>query len=295
MRTMNRLVAIMLLVLIQQLAVADQLDPDDPQDALTIMRKIYCSLVDGESTTFWWHGRAYARRQGEADRHIFNVEGMNVRACVSDKHPKLGRGFRLVSREILLYRDPETNEVLSKWQNPWTGQTVDVLHVANDPVNFASYEIGRDGKPARWNGLITEGQWRQNLTVPLFYPNPLAGRYQKQVGGTYHATEMFNFLGDAEELLNKDTIQASSHVGWTRLSDWLPWMDMGGREGLLYMHTAGLRLSSWDVLPDDIKKEIRQHYPDYVRPPPLDDARRNVTSWEYYRRITEGEEQAPER
>ena len=283
-----------LLMLIQTPVSAQQLDPNDPQDALIMQRKIFCSLEDGEPTTFWWHGKAFSRRQGERDIHLFNVEGMNVRTCVADEHPERGKGFRLISRELLLYRDPETNEVMATWSNPWTGETVDVLHVANDPVNGAFYEIGSDGKPFQWSGRISEGQWRQTTTVPLFYPNPLGGGFQKQVGGTYHATEMFNFLGRTDDLLDSQTTMSASHVGWVRLSDWLPWMNMEGREGVIYMHTAGLRMSSWDAMPNTMKNEIAEHYPDYVAPPPLDDSRPNVTSWEYYRRVAEGEEEVPQ-
>ena len=276
-------------------AAGRQLDPNDPLDALTIARKVGCSTVDGVPATFWWHGRAYSRRQGERDRLLFNVEGMNVRACVADVHPERGRGYRQVSRELLIYRDPATGEALSTWRNPWTGEVVEVLHVANDPVNFAQYELDRTGAPTRWNGMITEGKWRQNTTVPLFYPNPLASAYQEEIGGIYHATEMFNFLGDADELLDADRQTAGSHVGWVRVSDWLPWMKMAGREGVIYMHTAGLRLSSWDAMPETMKAEIAAHYPIYREPPPLDDERRNVTSWIYYQRVREGVEKAPDR
>ncbi len=276
-------------------ASAPRLDPEVAQDALTISRKIACSTVDGEAATFWWEGRAYSRRQGERDRLLFNVEGMNTRACVAATHPERGPGYKMVSRELLIYRDAETGEALATWDNPWTGETVEVLHVANDPVNFASYEIGRDGQPARWSGQITEGRWRQSTTVPLFYPNPLAGDYQPEVGGAYHATEMFNFLGEAEELLDPATRTAGSSIGWVRVSDWLPWMQMGGREGVIYMHTAGLRLSSWDALPDSLKHEVDTWYPEYRSPPPLTDDRRNVTSWMYYQRVREGREEAPKR
>ena len=274
---------------------AQQLDPNDPRDALTISRKLACSTVDGEPATFWWQGRAYSRRQGERDRLLFNVEGMNVRACVGDVHPERGQGYKMVSRELLIYRDLETGEALSTWENPWTGEVVEVLHVANDPVNFAQYEKDRNGQPFRWRGLITEGKWRQNTTVPLFYPNPLGGDFQAEVGGIYHAVEMFNFMGDAADLLDAAKETAEGHVGWARMSDWLPWMKMGGREGLIYMHTAGLRLSSWDALPDSMKEEIAKHYPIYRTPPPLDDDRRNVTSWIYYKRVGEGAETAPDR
>ena len=286
---------VLLIVAAGPAAAAQPLNPDDPQDGLTIARKIACSTVDGSPATFWWEGRAYSRRQGERDRLLFNVEGMNVRACVSHAHPERGPGYRMVSRELLIYRDPATGEALSTWENPWSGEVVDVLHVANDPVNSASYEIDRSGNPYRWSGRITEGRWRQSITVPLFYPNPLASDYQAEVGGIYHATEMFNFLGDARELLDPQTETAGSSIGWVRMSDWLPWMRMAGREGVIYMHTAGLRLSSWDALPDSMKAEIAKHYPSYGEPPPLDDDRRNVTSWIYYKRVAEGEEAAPDR
>ncbi|MCY4213626.1 MAG: DUF1838 family protein [Gammaproteobacteria bacterium] len=274
---------------------AETLDPQDVRNALAMQRKVLCSTVDGEPTTFWWAGSAYSRRQGERDRLLFDVEGMNVRACVSDTHPERGEGYRMVSRELLIYRDAETGEALSTWQNPWSGETVDVLHVANDPVNHSTYVRNRDGTPLNWGGMITEGQWRMNITVPLFYPNPLASAYQKQIGGTYHATEMFNFFGATDELLDPATTTVARQVGWARVSDWLPWMNMQGREGIIYMHTAGLRLSSWNALPDRMKEEIEAHYPDYRNPPPLDDDRVNVTSWMYYQRVAEGEVVAPDR
>ena len=278
-----------------QIGYAQPLDPEDPQDALTISRKIACSTVDGAPATYWWSGRAYSRRQGERDRLLFHVEGMNVRACAADVHPERGAGYRLVSRELLIYRHPQTGEALSTWENPWSGEQVEVLHVANDPVNFARYEKDRNGQPFRWSGEVAEGKWRQSSSVPLFYSNPLASDYQAEIGGIYHATELFNFFGDAEDLFDPAKQTARAHVGWSRMSDWLPWMKMSGREGLIYMHTAGLKLSSWDALPDSMKQEIARHYPAYRTPPPLDDDRSNVTSWIYYKRVQEGAEQAPDR
>ena len=274
---------------------ADRLDPQDPADALEIGRKIGCSTVDGEAITYWWHGTAYSRRQGERDRVLFTVEGMNVRACTSVTDAERGDGYKLVSREILLYKDAETGEVLSTWDNPWTGQTVDVLHVANDPVNFTAYTIGRDGKPGTFGGTILGDRWWTTNAVPLFYPNPLASDYQKEIGGTYHATEMFNFMGDVDSLFDPETTTAEVQVGWVRMSDWLPWMLMEGREGLIYMHTAGRKLDSWDDMSDTMKAEIATHYPEYTDPPPADDPRRNETSWIYYKKVREGEREAPQR
>lgn len=297
MTALERATLTLALALIAPLAAADghRLNPDDAQDALTINRKIMCSTEEAKPETFWWHGEAYSRRMGERDKLLFLVEGMNVRACTSVEHDENGKGFKLVSRELLLYKDPQTGEVLATWENPWTGETVDVLHVANDPVNFTMYETGRDGAPIRWDATMLDGRWWQTTTVPLFYPNPLAGEYQNEIGGIYHATEMFNFMGDVASVLDAETDDANVQVGWVRMSDWLPWMKMAGRDGIIYMHTAGRKLESWDDMPDLMKGEIRTHYPDYVGPPPTDDERRNETSWLYYKKVRDGERQVPDR
>jgi hypothetical protein len=276
-------------------ASADRLDLNDPKDVMTANRKIQCSIEDGHAITFWWHGEAYSRRQGEGDKHLFDVEGMNVRQCIGVTDAERGEGYKLVSRELLMYKDPSSGEILKTWENPWTGATVDVLQVANDPVNFTSYYVGRDGKPPSWDGTNLDGRWWSTSTIPLFYPNPLAGDYQAEIGGTYHATEMFNFMGDLDSLLDDGSHTAEVQVGWVRMSDWLPWMMMGGRDGVIYMHTAGRKLDSWDDLSQTLKDEIATNYPDYVDPPPADDARRNETSWLYYKKVRDGERVAPTR
>ena len=273
-------------------ASAQQLDPNNTEDALKITRKIACSTVDGEPATYWWFGKAYSRRQGERDIHLFDVEGMNIRACVAAEEG----GFNLVSRELLIYKDKETGKPLVTWENPWTGETVDVLHVANDPVNGQYRTKARDGSDYKWSGTIAGDVWWQTATVPLFYPNVLGSAYQAEVGPWYHATEMFNFFGNTESLLDPENTKASGvEVGWARMSDWLPWMKMSGREGIIYMHTAGKKLGSYDELPEWFKKEIKKNYPEYDTPPPLDDDRKNVTSWSYYDQVTKGEVEPPKR
>ncbi|MEM1147141.1 MAG: DUF1838 family protein [Pseudomonadota bacterium] len=281
---------------ISQAQEGAQLDPTVAEDALAIMRKVMCSTVDDQPEVYWWHGMALSRKMGERDRHIFNVEGMNIRACSTIQDDELGTGLHLVSREILLYKDPETGEVLSTWKNPWTGNTVDVLHVANDPVNFKMYETGRDGSPLQWSGEVGEdGTWWMRSTIPLWYPNPLGGDFQKEVGGTYHATELFNFFGRTDDLFDPSVDSAKVTVGWSRMADWLPWMDMNGREGMLYMHTAGYKLENFDQLSETMKAEIATHYPEYASAPPSGDPRPNMTSWKYYKGVVDGSIMAPDR
>jgi len=268
---------------------ADALGLDGPEAALTAMRKIQCSTADGVPVTYGWEGRVYSRVPGERDRQLFKVEGMNIRQCGPLSAEEGGPGFKLVTREILLYLDPETGEVLNQWENPWTGQTVDVIQVTNDPVNQRFSRIDRGGREFALPFVVQGNQWWLTSTVPLFYTNVLGGEYQQYVGGTYHATEMFNFFGDVDEITDPDVESIPARVGWVRISSWLPWMEMGDRAGLLYFHTAGRKLESFDDLSERMKQQIATNFPEYASPPPLDDQRRNETSWTFFKKVLDAQ------
>jgi len=274
-------------------ATAGKLDLATPEGVTLAMRKIQCSLKDNVPVIYYWHGGAYSRVPGEPDRRLFNVEGMNIRQCVTVTEPARGTGWRMVSRELLIYLDPKTNEVLKVWENPWTGKTVTVMQTANDPVNQpASFPLRRDGSPSAWPGTVNGDMWWLTATIPLFYDNPLQGKYQKYVGGTYHATEMFNFMGDVTDLVDDRKPSASVRVGWVRVSGWLPWMEMGDRVGTMYFHTAGRKLARFEDMSDVLKRVIASDYPAWREPPPSDDKRPNQTSWTVFRDAMEAREGA---
>ncbi len=266
-------------------ATARMLNPAVPEDAVEIMRRTQCAAVDGQPAVYRWEGRAYGRREGEPDRLLFRLEGMNIRTCVRVTDPVRGVGFRQVSREIMLYLDAQTGAVLRTWTNPYTNQTVDVMQVANDPVNGRpTYPRGADGSPYRVNLSVMGNTAFMPVEVPLFYNNPLAGDYQEYVGNRYHAMEIFNFSGPARDMLDTSIPTAHPAVAWVRISDWMPWMQMQGRQGQMVFNAVGTKLGSFAELPDVMRNEIATHYPTYTAPPPGDDARPNETTWTVFQR-----------
>lgn len=263
----------------------NMLDPAKPEDALEISKRVQCGEADGKPAVYHWAGKIYSRVEGEPDRHLFNGEGMNIRTCVTVNDPQRGKGWRLVSREIMLYLDPRTNEVVRKWANPWTGETVDVMHIANDPVNQRpQFAVGADGTPFKFTGR-REGRWIfAPFEAPLFYHNVLQGEYQDYVGGKYHAMEIFDFAYDADEILNKKNPTAYPIVSWVRISEWMPWMKMRGRSGQMVFNAMGNKLKSYEELPAVLKDEIALNYPTYTAPPPGDDPRPNETTWTVFKK-----------
>ena len=57
---------------------------------LKAQRKIICSMQDNKPIVYWWYGRMYSRVQGEKDKLLFKVEGMNIRQCDTVKDSKRG-------------------------------------------------------------------------------------------------------------------------------------------------------------------------------------------------------------
>ena len=272
------------------LAGAGQLDPGKPEDAILLYQKMNCSLNEGETVIYWWQGGAMSRRPGEKDRKLFNVQGMNIRQCQNFEDKDRGHGFRSVSREIMLYLDPETNEVLRTWENPWTGETVDVHHVANDPVNMRGpfYAYSEDGKPTTFNATFKNGRVWTKGYVPLYYKNPLGGDYQEYVGGWYHSMEMLNNYTYEDELLDPDVRTLDRHtIAWARTSKWLPFMKMNKRSGFMVFTTVGKRVESLEDLTEPLLSELRANYPEYAEPPPLGDKRPNVTSWAHFKTVVD--------
>jgi hypothetical protein len=245
--------------------------------------KLTCGTTEQGVTRYgMWEGRMYSRIPGEKDRHIFDVVGINTRQCERHKDPARGEGYRSVSREIMVYLDPATGEIIDQWKNPWTGEMVEVIHVANDPVNMRAPSFARDatGKPAR----VTLRQYGDLLVasreVPLFYDNPLAGAYQDYIGGKYHAMEIFNtFYSAADFLAPKGPRISPSRLAWQRVSGLLPWMRMGDRPGVMIFNATGFSTFDRTQISPKLMQILQTRYPEYLTPPPLGDARPNATTW----------------
>ena len=276
-------------------AQARMLDPNVHADAFEISKRVQCGAGDSVPAVYYWSGKVYSRVAGEPDRHLFNGEGMNIRQCVAVTDPVRGKGYRLVSREVMFYTDTKTGEIVRKWANPWSGETVDVMQINNDPVNSRpSYMIGADGKPAPSGNFKRQGRWiLMPIEVPLFYENPLAGAYQDYVGGKYQAMEIFDFAFDAAEMLDTKNLTAYPAIAWVRISDWMPWMKMRGRQGQMVFNAMGTKLKSFDELPPVIKNEITANYPIYTTPPPGDDARPNATTWTVFKSMIDAQRASP--
>ena len=233
------------------------------------------SSLDGSQTYLAWTGSIYSFVPNEKKKRLFNIVGMSVSRCIENPD----HTWEFTSRELTYYLDPNTNEILHKWENPWTGETVTVIHVANNPVEGHF----KGNFPGQVNGDIT------TFVFDLFptYPNPLAEdpkfkEYSPQP--MYQAAELFKLTVPTEDLLNPDPITVSKmFISWDRIGPWLPWMKMSDRPGNLIYSASGQKVNSFEDLPPLLQEEINTRVPLYknAAKAPLDE---DMTSWIYFQK-----------
>lgn len=257
------------------------------KQALDLLRRIECSANTDDITLFHFTGHAFARRAGEPDKRLFALEGMLIRQAADLHDAERGVGFHRLGREMMLIRDPDSGELLEQWDNPFTGERVDVVQVANDHVNGRYFERDPAGKPLVPNISLHGPIWQMPIILPIYRENPLGAGYEAEIGGMYHAVELFTFYGLTAQLDDPSVPSLDVSVTWSRMSDWFPWMRMNGRDGLMYVHTVGSKVRSFDDLPTELVSLIDTRFPAFRRPPPVGDALPMDTSWTEYRVIRE--------
>jgi hypothetical protein len=258
-------------------AQANALDLSSTAGSTEALVKMRCSLNPQEDVLLWWEGTLFAQQPDKKAMPLLGFEGYNI--CRSEK---LADGtWRLLTRELTFYRDLATGQIIDEWENPFNGQTVDVVHVANDPVNTVLNAPGRE-VPMPW---VQAGDTLMlTLNIPLAYPNPLTPAQfpAESSGPMYIGSEHFMFFTPREAMEDAALSQVPVTYGWTRVGPWLPWMKLGTTPGSLLYVAQGNKRASVDELPADIRQRIARHYPEYATAP-SQWVQPNVTSWSYYR------------
>ena len=270
-----RAALVALLCLVTPTALAET-TPVSAQDFM----KIRCNTL-GETATTTWHGHVTTTGIGyEKPQTLFKIAGFNVARCLADDTGN----WIVTSREMTFYLDPTTSEILRQWKNPWTGDTVPVVHIANALVQQ------RIPASMQLNAESSGDTSILRIDVPLSYPNPLSGDsrftdYSPEA--TYKAHESFSYVlsrNDVRQLSAIDSV-AQVQVSWTRVSPWIPWMKMKGAAGQLVFNAIVKKLKKDEPLPEFFTEEIQrsgtQLYLDAPRC--IVKNKPNVSSWTYFK------------
>ena len=263
-----------------------KIDLTDPEQNLESFIKTRAAL-DGSQVVFWWTGSLYSFVEGEKSQHLFDFEGYNIARA-----KKVDQGYLLLTREASFYKDPQSGEILEQWENPFTKKTVSVIHVWNDPVNQKLFLDGDYGKfliPTTESG--DDLYW--HLEIFLKYPSPLPREQYPLYSNSneYQAGELFQYYTKRSQLEDASLQSVPCHISWTRISPWLPWMEMENRAGYLIYHCRGKKLANgFDSLPLHIKSYVAAQQPNFQTAPD-EFTEPNETSWTYFKKLMQQRKQ----
>lgn len=227
----------------RKVAFPTRIDFKDPKWNRDTFARLDGDLDLGKEKCGWIKGKAYGVRDNERVRPLFAVEGFSFTRLL-----KLPDGsYRKLLREVVFYRDIQTGEILKTWKNPYTGEEVRVVPIANDPFNFTISEFAPEppsygglnkDKPPRRPFLLDwsedgEGNILLNTAIDLFYPNALNPEkwVRESSGYMNRVSEYFTYYMKKADVVNP-RLTHIPHVGsWSRITPWLPWMLMGQASG----------------------------------------------------------------
>jgi Protein of unknown function (DUF1838) len=260
---------------------SQKLDLNKPEDALTAYVKMRGSLNPKEETVVYDEGIIYAVIPNQPIKALFKFQMYNI-----GRFEKTDSGYQLITREMLAYEDIKTGEILTNWYNPVIKDSVEVLHVWNDPVN--SKNTARNFSIPMMK--LANGRLCFYIDVPLYYPSPLkkADWPQNSRSDMYQAAELFQFFVSEKDIQNKKLMSVPFDIAWNRFSDFLPWMKMADSPGYLMYSSRGSKLKGgWNELPQNIKDFVLKTAPEYQHAPAAY-VTPNMTSWKYFKKVMEG-------
>ncbi len=249
---------------------------DEPAQALEAFLRTRASSDPEQEVIFHWSGSIHELLPGasQASRQpLLRFEGFNVVRAV----PLEEGGWRLLSREITLYQDPDGQRI-DCWKDPAAPADEApraVLHTRNDPVNFDL------GAPSH---RVVDDRVVWSLALPLNYasPLPVADYPQNSAGDRYQSVELFDFEVSLDALADASSPSIPARVTWSRVGQWLPWMGRGQQPGWLVYHANGQKIGSWGQLPESLRSWVLEHAPAYQHAPEQD-LSPNQTSWTVFR------------
>jgi hypothetical protein len=203
---------------------------------------------DGSRPVFWYAiGELTTYPEGET---VAVLEGLGADRLVREE------GQRLVAhqlhREVFVYRDPKTNEVLREH----AGQPIAPLKM---PYQYFTYRLEGD----RLTSSVEHGRGDRVRSL-----GPLEIAVRRVGGASVFSMPLFvrgprPALAHYDFFLGSDDERPRYHVSWLRFNDY-PRAPAPGRS---LMHTVSWRIDRFEDVPETIRGFIEREAPMYARPP----------------------------
>ena len=273
-----------------KVGAAPSLDFDNPRDNLYAFGKIWAGYDGPEIGAF--HGLMYARID---DKRLIPLFGYTGTGCMESRIDENGN-MVIRGRETGYFTDLATGDILQTWKNPFTGETVEVFDFYNKNMGGTlTAEMPRFAMGAAKDDatLMNDGTAKTSGGIVPFilpfetygddlmlawdyaheYTNPVDPAHwpKASTGPRISPSEHFTFSMSLDQMNDRSEPSSRYNAGFTRLSQWWPWMRMGQSElkdqvlfGRMFSHKG---LKDYGDIPPKVLAHIEKNAPEYLQPP----------------------------
>ena len=249
----------------EQGAPREPLDLNDPVSRLRARVKVYGSLAE-ETVHRVSRGHVWAYfHEGNLDP-MFSMINYNVtRWRQADENL-----YVATMNEVALFTRFDTDEVITHWDNPYTGETVEVQQYLTGPITI---ENGLEGtvtdetatmKPKDMEWWSVGGKLFIPSRSQFRFPNPLRPEVwpKASVGPTFHWDSFIFLMAEIADIENPDLTMAPAISHYQETLNWNPWMLMGQRPGRQLSRGYGCKLRNLDEMPANLRARLEQYAPE---------------------------------
>lgn len=236
---------------------------NDPEARLRMIAKVFGSTVEDERHAFLkFHIFGYA-----GDGNLIPFFTMN-NYVVQKWAPDGDGNFEVQHYEVGYYSKFDEVEPLNDWENPLTGEVVELPHFVLGPVPRA-YGPGLGQNSASFApdplNITMIGDRIYIPTLSKFkFPNSLKaeewGPYSS--GPVTFWDSMLVYSANVEDVFDDAKEHVNADIHMQNLVSWAPFLKLGQSPGRTMVRAYGQHISGFDALPADIRSNLEKYTPE---------------------------------
>lgn len=293
--------------LTQTKTAPESLNYSDPYDNLYAFGKIWAGYDEPQYGAY--HGIMYARIPGRKHTALFGYTGTGVMQARIETNGNVS----IRGKETGFFYDLASGEILEDWLNPYTNERVRPFNFINSVGATLTTEIprfafgGATDEPTIMNDGMNRKDEDNSGNIPFILPfesygddlllgwdyahgytNPVTqDMWPKAHTGPYISpSEHFTFRMSKAELEDRDIPSSRFVAGFSRVSEWWPWMLMGEnkyKDGVLFGRMFSHKgLPNYQDIPPKLLTYIEKHHPDALQVPEGWQSYQPAGTWEKY-------------
>ncbi len=235
----------------------------DPVSRTRLIAKVFGSTAQAERHAFMkFHIFGFA-----GDGNLIPFFTMN-NYVIQKWEPAGNSRFDLQHYEVAYYSKFDTDEPINEWENPLTGEMIEVPHFVLGPLP-RSYSPDMDSGAGSFAPdplnitMIGDRVYIPTLTR-IQMPNSLNTQEWGRYGGppTTFWDSMLVYSADIEDVLDKEKTSVPAEMHMQNLVSWAPYFKLGDTPGRTMVRAYGQHISGFDDLPAKIRANLEKYTPE---------------------------------